>query len=432
MRDGRAATGILLCDAGYYGTLAAARSLGRLGVDVTVIDPERAEPALWSRHVKARFRCPPIADTARFIEWLLRFGERQPGHVLYGTSDELCFVLSLHRDELAKSFLLYQPDLSVLSSILDKGLLMEQARAVGINTPETWLLDSEAAVETAVREARGMLMIKPRTQILLETHVKGALVAADVSAVRAEYARFVQYNRYGQAVRDHLADATRPMLQRFYPEALNGVYSLAGFRDRSGRQFAVLGANKVLQRPRTMGVGLCFEAAPVEQDLAAKVELLLARLGYYGVFEIEFIRAGGRSLLIDFNPRFYAQIGLDVVRGLPLPQLAYVAASGDEAEVERLIHGVPGPGADGSYAFCNLFSLRVLLGAQRAFGGMTAQEVAGWRSWRLSKGAKLVDAVADPDDPYPYAVEVFKQLRSYVLDPRTFWRIHRPRREVHS
>ncbi len=432
MRGGARGRAILLCDAGYYGTLAAARVLGREGVPITAVDSERVEPTLWSRHVTQRFRCPPIHETDRFIEWLLSFGESQPGHVLYPTSDELCFVLALYRDELAKNFALYQPEFAVLSGILDKGLLMEHARAVGLDTPETWLPENDADVERAAREARGPLMIKPRTQIMLTTHAKGALAPTDAGGVRAEYARFMQYNRYGRSVRDRLSAATRPMLQRFYPEALHGVYSLAGFRDRGGRHFAALGANKVLQRPRTMGVGLCFEDAPVEPELAAKVERLLSRLGYYGVFEVEFIRANGRALLIDFNPRFYAQIALDVARGLPLPQLAYAAASGDDEAVARLFQGVPAPGVNGPYAFCNLFSLRVLLGTQRVFGGMTGDEIAGWRRWRLEKGAKLVDAVSDPDDPRPYAVEVFKQLRSYLTDPRTFWRIHRPRKQPQS
>ena len=421
---------ILLCDAGYYGTLAAARALGRDGVAVSIADAERAEPAKWSRHVSRTFTCPPVDDTDRFVEWLLKFGEENPGHALYATSDELCFVLSLHREKLQKNFLLYQPDFDVLSSILDKGVLTQRAREAGLDTPETWLPANDADVESAAREARGPLMIKPRTQIMLTTHAKGAMAPADARGARSEYARFVRFNRYARIVRERLTAATRPMLQRFYPEAMNGVYSLAGFRDRAGRHFVTMGANKVLQRPRNMGVGLCFEPAAVEPDLARKVERLLDRIGYYGVFEVEFIRAGDRWLLIDYNPRFYAQIALDIVRGLPLPQLAYAGATGNEAEIARLVQGVPASGVDGLHAFCNRFSLRILLGAQRVFGGMTREEIATWRTWRLAKGSQLVDAVADRDDPGPYFVEMFKQVRAYARDPLLFWRMHRPRGPV--
>ncbi|MDP9034378.1 MAG: carbamoyl-phosphate synthase [Myxococcota bacterium] len=421
---------ILLCDAGHYGTLAAVRVLGRERVPVTVVHAQRAAPALWSRHVTQRVHCPPIADVERFAEWLIRFGERQPGHVLYATSDEICFVFSLYREELAKHFALFQPEFAVLARILDKGELLASARTVGMDLPDTWLPESEDDVERAAREADGPLLIKPRTQILLTTHSKGEMAPTGPRGLRAAYARFVRFNSYGDAIKKRMPAAIRPMLQRFYPEAMDAVYSLTGFRSRDGRHFSVLGANKVLQRPRNLGIGLCFEAAPVDPDLAAKAARLLEQIGYYGAFELEFIRVGDRWLLIDYNPRFYNQLALDVARGLPLPQLVYSAALGQDREVDRLMAGVPPPDAIATYAFCNQISLNVLLGAQRIFGAMSPEEVTRWRRWCVSKGNRLVDAVSAPDDPLPYLAEVTKQVLELVRDPRIFWRVHRPRREL--
>ena len=421
---------ILLCDAGHYGTLAAVRVLGRERIPITVVHAQRAAPALWSRHVTQRVHCPPIVDVERFAEWLIRFGEQQPGHVIYATSDELCFVLSLYREELAKSFALYQPEFAVIARILDKGELLASARAVGMDMPETWLPETEDDVERAAREADGPLLIKPRTQILLTTHTKGEMAPTGARGLRAAYTRFVRFNTYGDAIRNKMPAAMRPMLQRFYPEAMEAVYSLTGFRDRSGRHFTVLGANKVLQRPRNLGIGLCFEAAPVDPDLAAKAARLVERIGYYGAFELEFIRVGERWLLIDYNPRFYNQLALDVARGLPLPQLVYSAALGQDDEVGRLMAGIPGSRANATYAFCNQISLNVLLGAQRIFGAMSPEEVARWRDWCASRGSRLVDAVADSDDPLPYLAEVTKQVLELVRAPRIFWRVHRPRREI--
>ena len=101
---------------------------------------------------------------------------------------------------------------------------------------------------------------------------------------------------------------------------------------------------------------------------------------------------------------------------------------GDEDEIARRMRRVPPPSSGSFHAFCNTFSFQVLLGAQRVFGGMSPRELAAWRTWGRARGTSLVDAVKDPDDPTPYAVEVFKQVRSYARDPRLFWRIHRPRR----
>ena len=91
---------------------------------------------------------------------------------------------------------------------------------------------------------------------------------------------------------------------------------MAGFVDDGGECVA-LASMKILQRPRKVGIGLCFEARAIEEPLVEKIAALCRRVGYTGVFEAEFVVAGDRRLLIDFNPRFYSQMGFEVARGLP-------------------------------------------------------------------------------------------------------------------
>ena len=67
-------------------------------------------------------------------------------------------------------------------------------------------------------------------------------------------------------------------------------------------------ARKILQQPPFIGTGLCFEPALVDPLLADQTKRLCERIGYYGVFELEFILAEGKAMLIDFNGRFYNQI----------------------------------------------------------------------------------------------------------------------------
>ncbi|MGA2447173.1 MAG: carbamoyl-phosphate synthase [Polyangiaceae bacterium] len=430
----RMANPALLCDASYYGTLAAARALGKEGVPVFVADSQWVAPASWSCHIAGRLSCPPVADVENFVDWLLWIGKRHSNCVICPTSDELCFVLAAFREDLAQTFSLYQPELSVVEQLLDKGRLLEHARAVGLDVPETWLPESDADVDRAQRECAGPILIKPRTQILLSTHNKGSLIQREGTGLRLAYERFIRGNTYAPAVRERLSAATRPMLQRYYPEATERVYSLAGFRDRTGCHFVAFAANKVLQRPRSMGVGLCFEEAVVDQNLLEGGQELLKRVGYYGVFELEFIRVGGRSLLIDANPRFYNQLAFDVARGLPLPQLAYAGALGQEDVVERLFAGLGGRRPSRTHAFCNQLSLGVMVRAERILGAMSGEEATRWRDWRRDRNGSLVDAVADPEDPGPYVAEVARQVLDVVRSPRLFWRIHRsrPRLATHA
>ena len=59
-----------------------------------------------------------------------------------------------------------------------------------------------------------------------------------------------------------------PMLQRYHPEAMKKIYSLSGFRDMSGSHIVMQAALKILQQPRHLGIGLCFEEAEVIPDIA--------------------------------------------------------------------------------------------------------------------------------------------------------------------
>lgn len=423
---------VLLTDGGYYGTLAAARALGREGIPVTIADPSRMASALWSRHVTRRMRCPPASDIDAFVGWLRRLGQAGERHVVYSTSDDVSLAVALHRTELAEHFVFYEPELESLVALLDKSRLLEHARAVGLDVPDTWLPRSDDDAERVIAEQGGALVIKPRTQALLRTHVKGAVILGGRGggpgaerAGRAEYARFRRRNTYAPLLAARFPDMTWPMIQRFHPEAIERVYSLAGFRDRTGAHVVMKGAEKVLQRPRQLGIGLCFEDAPVDAELADGLRRLFERVGYFGVFEAEFIRAGGRSLLIDLNARLYNQMAFDIARGLPLPRILYDAALGDEDAVARAVAAANAGGSGGHghpRAFCNRFGLAVLVGAKRLSGDMSRDDVERWKRWLDAQDGAVVDAVADPDDPRPMAFEIAQQLYSYVRHPRAFIR----------
>ena len=86
---------------------------------------------------------------------------------------------------------------------------------------------------------------------------------------------------------------------------------------------------KVFQRLNSTGVGLCFEALPADEDLSEATRRLCRELGYFGLFEAEFLPMDGRWALIDFNPRLFNQVALDIRREMPLPLLACLDAVGD-------------------------------------------------------------------------------------------------------
>lgn len=420
-QSGSAPVAMILCNASYYGTIAAVRSLGRAGAPVVTVDPAFLAPGRYSRYSGLHLRSPPF-DAANWSEWLLAVGREGPRRAIYATSDEVSFALADRRDELSSVFDLYQPGLSTMMCILDKGLLLKHAHAVGIDTPETWFPRSGNEAEEIVRDVGGILIAKPRSQLAVRTGAKGVVINAAVTSGRCEYDNLLRQGAHDNNFAKRFPEAMMPMLQRYHSEATEKIYSLSGFRDISGKHVVLRAAQKILQRPRQLGIGLCFEEADVIPELAERTVQLCERIGYYGAFELEFIISGGRPLLIDFNGRFYNQLAFDIARGMDLPRLVYAAATRQQEELERLISTVSRSDDCKGLIFCNRFGLSLTLAAQRALGKMSTEEANRWREWSKACDGRMVDAIRDADDPLPALFDVACQVFQSVRHPRAFAR----------
>lgn len=414
---------VLLTVAGYYGTLAAARSLGRAGIGVVVADGHRFAAARFSRHVKRVVSCPdPDVSPAAFVEWLLAFGASEPGRVLYATSDDVAWLLARHKDDLSRVYRLYTPGIDVVRTLLNKWKLYEACRAVGVEAPTTWLPRSEEDLAALQREARFPLVIKPQTQAFLVPHQKGRVVR-EPRALLDLHRDFLASTSQDPRFAEENPDARLPIVQTFAESAAHGVYNLSGFVDATGDLFAVEASRKLLQWPRRLGVGLCFEGAPLRRDLEDGVLRLCRKLGYYGAFEVEFVEDAGRSLLIDFNPRFFGQMAFDVARGLDLPRLVYLAAIGDSAGLRRAVLAAQATvGEREGRVYGNRIETEITLRLLRWAGRIDAAEDAQWHQWLSGSRARRNDAVLDRRDWKPGAVEVLGAVLRRLAHPRSTWR----------
>lgn len=404
-------TPILLTMPSYGGTLAAVRCLGRLGVPVVVAGDELLASSRWSRHTTRYVRCPPASEPDRLVAWLIEFGRRQPGHVLYPTSDDLAWLFAAHAAELEQHFFTYQPPVETIVRLLDKRTLYDACAAVDIPTVPSWFPSGEAEIRRQLPELAFPLLIKARTQVMRIQQTKGVVVHSR-DELLTRYAAFAARDRYRPAVARHFAAAARPFLQQFFARAAQEVWSITGFVDRAGELFAARGAVKVMQRTRPVGLGLCFEARPLPSELAAAARRLCRAVGYCGVFEIEFLHEAGRWMAIDFNPRFYGQMGFEAPRGLPQARLAWLAASGQEAELRESVRAAEVERGATATAFAHRFVFELMLLARTLAGRMPAAERRSWKDWHARHRATLVDASADRSDRLPGLVHSLAELSS--------------------
>ncbi len=410
---------VLLFMGNYYGTLASARGLGERGVRVVLADSRRLQRAAGSRYVTERVACPAVSDVDAFVAWLLAFGRERPGHVLFPASDELAWVFAVHADELAASFVRYGPSREGVTSILDKWKLTEACKRVGLATPETYCPKDAAEVDALASTLSSAVMIKPRSQVLLASGSKGTKVD-DPRRLAEAYRQFVAENPPTDALSRRDPALGRPLVQEFRPEAAQGIYNLAGFIDRTGELAVVRGSRKILQRPRRLGIGLCFEAAPLDPTLVDGVLRLCRDLGYFGIFEIEMIESEGRFLLIDFNPRPYSQMAFEMARGVPLPYLAYLDATGERGALELAVKSAQAEQSGAATAYAHTLLLSLVIAGQRLgrpFGGAAPEP---WPRWLRDN--RLRDAVFDPRDPLPTVLDAAGHLEQLVRHPRSFVR----------
>ena len=399
---------VILATAAAGGTIAAVRSLGASGVDVDVVSSERLGAAAWSRYAKRTFSAPPESDSQRFLERLLAIGKANPGRILLPTSDETAWIYAENAPLLERHFRLYHPPITSLRRILDKKLFSDAAISAGLSVLPSWDPTSLEDLAELAPKLPFPILIKPRTHVHRVRNDKGAVVDSPHELI-FQYRRFVDREQERAADTPLLPDARRPILQKFVRVRGEGVLSITGFIDRTGELFVTRAAKKVFQRSQPVGVGVCFEAQPSPQELPDLVRRLCRGLDYFGLFEVEFVRFDGRWAVIDFNPRMFSQVGMDIRRGMPLPLLACLDAVGDSASLRREVAKAQAED-DQQAVFRDRFTLRAILLARVLTARMSNEELSKWRGWMKQHAGHVVDFAADRDDLMPGIVHAFSEV----------------------
>ena len=399
---------VLLASASSGGTIAAARHLGANGFGVRVVSSHRLGAAAWSHHTARAYSAPPESESQRFLERLLAIGASDPGQILLPTSDETAWLYTLNAAELGRYFRVVQPSIAVLLNILDKRLFADAAIRAGLAVLPSWYprnIDDVAALTPTLPYP---ILIKPCTHVHRLRNDKGVVVYSAGELID-QYQRFVDREQARAGNDELLRDANLPILQQFVRVASEGVHSVTGFIDRTGDLFVTRGSTKVFQRSQPVGVGVCFESRPPSPALSDAVRSLCRELGYFGIFEVEFLWFEERWVAIDFNPRLFNQIGMDIRRGMPLPLLACLEAAGETAALREAVAKAQMESEEQT-VFCDRFTLRAILFAQTLTARISPKDRAYWRAWMQQHAGHAVDFAADDSDPLPGTVHALSEI----------------------
>lgn len=309
--------------------LGIARSLGRQGIPVCVIDDETSI-SRTSRFVQHVVRVRDLRHESSLLEALAvahrRF--RLSGWVVFPTRDENVAALAANRDKLAANFRVPTPDLASVRYVWDKRETYRLAEQLSIPIPRTWFPRTEADLPAI--DVSHPVVVKPaiKEHFFYTTHVK-AWRADNLAELTTAFRRAAQIVDDGEVV-----------VQELIPGGGQEQYAYCAMF-RGGHPVASMTVRRCRQHPSDFGRASTYVETISLPDLAAPSIKFLREIDYYGLVELEFkhdIRDGAYKLL-DVNARTWGYHSLGLAAGVDFPYLLFQDQLGNAVEE---VHARPG------------------------------------------------------------------------------------------
>jgi predicted ATP-grasp superfamily ATP-dependent carboligase len=314
----------LLTFARGWNCLAAARSLGRKGIEIIAGDEYRFSPTSFSKYTKASFLYPsPDDDPAGFLDTLeeiiRKYKVDGEEYVLMPFHKET-YLIARNRARFAPLIKFAIPTTEQIDQVDDKGTLARLCQKRGLPIPKTAVVDSPEEFRGAAETFPYPAFVKVR-RLAAAVGVKQVHNAAEADSTFDKFVK--QYN---------LGTDSYPLLQQAVP----GDDYCTTFLFDHGQPRATMTYHNLRTYPVKSGTGVLRETvdAPAMERIGVA---LLGSLGWHGVAEVDF-RWDGKEpepVLIEVNPRFWGGLTQSVASGWDYPYLLYrLAIDGTVAAVD--------------------------------------------------------------------------------------------------
>jgi len=308
---------VLVTDGEHRAALAITRSLGRAGYRVVVASPRARTIAAASRFAAAKVLTPdPLRDPTAFVAALREHCSVLGVSVLIPVSDQALGPV-LDAPASFPGVTVPFPDRVAYRRISDKGLVLEEAAALGIRVPSQIVLSGPPSAGE-LDAVKFPAVLKPARSVI-KTPSSQVKLSVLHSASRADL----------EAALALLPDSAYPILlqQRVVGPGL-GVFLLMA----DGAPLAAFGHRRVLEKPPSGGVSVCAESVPVAPELLRRSVELLRRFQWEGVAMVEFKRdrISGEPFLMEINGRFWGSLQLAIDAGVDFPRLLVDHALGGQ------------------------------------------------------------------------------------------------------
>jgi D-aspartate ligase len=298
---------------GDYQGLGIARSLGRRGIPVCVIDDE-IPVARASRFVQDVIRVRDLRTEQALLDALaLAHGKLcLSGWVLYPTREENVAAIAANRDMLRQTFRVPTPGLSSILYAWDKREVYSLAERLSIPAPRTWFPQSEK--DLAAIEVDNPVVLKPaiKEHFFYATHAK-AWRADTAAELLASFRRATE-----------IMPTSEIIVQEMIPGGGEQQYAYCAFF-REGRPVASMTVRRRRQHPSDFGRASTYVETISLPELAEPSCRFLTAIDYYGLVELEYKHdpRDGVYKLLDVNARTWGYHSLGGPAGVDFPYLLF-------------------------------------------------------------------------------------------------------------
>ena len=315
---------------GDHSSLAIARSLGRIGIPVYMLEDQRSI-ATYSRYADRVVRVKDVRDHEKTVDSVMDLGHRLclHGWVLFPTRDENVAAFSLHRQRLNRCFRVTTPAWRTTKWAWNKNNTYALAEELGIPCPRTWT--AGCVDELGTLDSRLPLAIKPAIK-------ENFFYATGAKAWRANTPQQLR-KLYTDAVRR--VPAEEVMIQEIIPGDGQQQFSYCAFF-KDGKAHSTLMARRLRQYPREFGRAATYVESVDIPEIEDLSERFLRAIDFYGLVEIEFKLdpRDNQYKLLDVNARAWGFHGLGQAAGIDFPLLMFADQIGMELEPRRAMPGV--------------------------------------------------------------------------------------------
>jgi len=310
--------GVLLTHARHRATLVATRSLGRAGIDVITSDSIRYATSFFSKYSKSKFIYPsPESKPELFIYSIKQYIQKCDIDVLIPIGECETYLISKHKKEIDKIAKVPIPEYEIITKANNKRYMIDLARKIGVNVPQTYIVNDMHDIETISKELIFPVVIKP----VFGSGAEGIRFVNSEDELLREYHNVMRKFNYSEY----------PLIQEF----ILGDSYCVGMLFNRGELRALCAYRNIRKYPISGGPSttrISVRHAKMEKYAA----MLLEEIQYHGVGEVEFIlnRKTGEPVLMDVNPRFWGSLYQSICAGVDFPYLLYkMAMEGDVKSV---------------------------------------------------------------------------------------------------